>query len=67
MTKVNSAIGIEYNSHEIKAVELLKKPDGTLEATAFGNECCQKDEEEEKEKKERREEKSRTKRKRQEI
>ncbi|MBQ6935596.1 MAG: pilus assembly protein PilM [Clostridia bacterium] len=38
MTKVNSAIGIEYNSHEIKAVELLKKPDGTLEATAFGKE-----------------------------
>ena len=23
--KVNSAIGIEYNSHEIKAVELVKK------------------------------------------
>ncbi len=38
MTKVNSAIGIEYNSHEIKAVELLKKSDGTLEATAFGKE-----------------------------
>ena len=38
MTKVNSAIGIEYNSHEIKAVELLKKPDGTLEATAFARE-----------------------------
>lgn len=38
MTKVNSAIGIEYNSHEIKAVELLKKPDGTLETTAFGKE-----------------------------
>ena len=38
MTKVNSAIGIEYNSHEIKAVELLRKPDGTLEATAFGKE-----------------------------
>ena len=38
MTKVNSAIGIEYNSHEIKAVELLKKPDGSLEATAFAKE-----------------------------
>ena len=38
MTKVNSAIGIEYNSHEIKAVELMKKPDGTLTATAFAKE-----------------------------
>ena len=38
MTKVNSAIGIEYNSHEIKAVELLKKTDGTLETTAFARE-----------------------------
>ena len=30
--KVNSAIGIEYNSHEIKAVELLKRADGSLQA-----------------------------------
>ena len=36
--KVNSAIGIEYNSHEIKAVELVKKPDGTLAVTAFSKE-----------------------------
>ncbi|MBE6748800.1 MAG: hypothetical protein E7557_06175 [Ruminococcaceae bacterium] len=35
MTKVNSAIGIEYNSHEIKAVELLKKPDGGYTVSAF--------------------------------
>ena len=33
--KVNSAIGIEYNSHEIKAVELLKRADGSLTVTAF--------------------------------
>lgn len=46
---------------------ISKRKITTKEATAFGNECCQKDEEEEKEKKERREEKSRTKRKRQEI
>ena len=45
--KVNSAIGIEYNSHEIKAVELLKKPDGTLEATAFAKEEIPENEESE--------------------
>lgn len=38
MTKVNSAIGIEYNSHEIKAVELMKRPDGSLTVTAFDKE-----------------------------
>ncbi len=36
--KVNSAIGIEYNSHEIKAVELTKKSDGYLAVTAFSKE-----------------------------
>ncbi len=35
MAKVNSAIGIEYNSHEIKAVELTKGTDGKYEVTAF--------------------------------
>lgn len=35
MTKVNSAIGIEYNSHEIKAVEVIRKPDGGYTVTAF--------------------------------
>ncbi len=38
MTKVNSAIGIEYNSHEIKAVELLKNSDGRYSVIAFGSE-----------------------------
>lgn len=38
MTKVNSAIGIEYNSHEIKAVELMKRPDGLLTPIAFATE-----------------------------
>ena len=36
MAKVNSAIGIEYNSHEIKAVELTKSPDGKYSVTASG-------------------------------
>ena len=36
MAKVNSAIGIEYNSHEIKAVELYKHSDGRLEIIASG-------------------------------
>ncbi len=31
MTKVNSAIGIEYNSSEIRAAELVKKPEGGYE------------------------------------
>ena len=30
MAKVNSAIGIEYNSFEIKAVELTKGADGKV-------------------------------------
>lgn len=38
MAKVNSAIGIEYNSHEIKAVELYKHSDGRLEVIAAGKE-----------------------------
>ncbi len=38
MAKVNSAIGIEYNSHEIKAVELTKSPDGSYKVTAFSKE-----------------------------
>ncbi len=38
MAKVNSAIGIEYNSREIKAVELTKGSDGSYEVTAFGKE-----------------------------
>ena len=36
--KVNSAIGIEYNSHEIKAVELAKRSDGSLAVIAFNKE-----------------------------
>ena len=36
MAKVNSAIGIEYNSHEIKAVELYKHSDGRYEVVAEG-------------------------------
>ena len=38
MAKVNSAIGIEYNSHEIKAVELTKGSDGSIQVTAFEKE-----------------------------
>ena len=38
MAKVNSAIGIEYNSHEIKAVELYKHSDGNFDVIAAGNE-----------------------------
>ncbi len=38
MAKVNSAIGIEYNSHEIKAVELLKHSDGRIDILAAGKE-----------------------------
>lgn len=37
-SKVNSAIGIEYNSHEIKAVELTKRADGSLSVIAFNKE-----------------------------
>lgn len=38
MAKLNSAIGIEYNSHEIKAVELTKGSDGSYKVTAFSKE-----------------------------
>lgn len=38
MAKVNSAIGIEYNSHEIKAVELYKHSDGRYDVIAAGKE-----------------------------
>ncbi|MBQ7115774.1 MAG: pilus assembly protein PilM [Clostridia bacterium] len=38
MAKVNSAIGIEYNSHEIKAVELYKHSDGRLDVITAGKE-----------------------------
>ena len=38
MAKVNSAIGIEYNSHEIRAVELVKNASGSYEISAFGRE-----------------------------
>lgn len=38
MAKVNSAIGIEYNSHEIRAVELEKTAGGSYEIKAFGRE-----------------------------
>ena len=38
MAKVNSAIGIEYNSHEIKAVELYKHSDGSYDIIAAGKE-----------------------------
>ncbi len=38
MAKVNSAIGIEYNSHEIRAVELYKHSDGRMDIIAAGKE-----------------------------
>ena len=38
MAKVNSAIGIEYNSNAIKAVELTKGADGSYEVTAYSKE-----------------------------
>lgn len=37
MAKLNSAIGVEYNSHEVRAVELTKVGDG-YKVTAFGKE-----------------------------
>lgn len=37
MAKVNSAVGIEYDSHEIRAVELTKNADGTYGVSAFGS------------------------------
>lgn len=36
MAKVNSAVGIEYDSHEIRAVELTKNNDGSCSVSAFG-------------------------------
>lgn len=36
MAKVNSAVGIEYDSHEIRAVELTKNADGSYQVSAFG-------------------------------
>lgn len=38
MAKVNSAIGIEYNSHEVRAVELEKNANGSYVIKAFGRE-----------------------------
>ncbi len=43
MAKVNSAIGIEYNSHEIRAVELVKDEHGSYKVAAYGNEKLDKD------------------------
>ncbi len=37
MAKVNSAIGIEYNSFEIKAAELTKTPDGKVSVSSFAS------------------------------
>ncbi len=37
MAKVNSAIGIEYNSYEIRAVELTKNADNSYSVTNFGS------------------------------
>lgn len=37
MAKVNSAIGIEYNSYEIKAVELTKGADGKTSVKGFAS------------------------------
>lgn len=38
MAKINSAIGIEYNSHEIRAVELSRGLDGSIKVSAFDRE-----------------------------
>lgn len=37
MAKVNSAIGIEFDSHEIRAVELTKNVDGSYRVSGFGS------------------------------
>lgn len=37
MAKVNSAVGIEYDSHEIRAVELVKNADDSYRMAAFGS------------------------------
>lgn len=41
MAKVTSAIGIEYNSYEIKAVELTKGSDGKVEVLNFASTTLQ--------------------------
>lgn len=42
MSKVNSAIGIEYNSHEIRAIELVKDDHGSYSIAAYGHEKLDK-------------------------
>ncbi len=37
MAKVNSAVGIEYDSHEIRAVELIKNSDGSYRVSGYGS------------------------------
>ncbi len=37
MAKVNSAVGIEYDSHEIRAVELTKNSDNSYRVTGYGS------------------------------
>ncbi len=37
MAKVNSAVGIEYDSHEIRAVELTKNSDGSYRVSGYGS------------------------------
>lgn len=37
MAKVNSAVGIEYDSHEIRAVELVKNGDGSYHVSGYGS------------------------------
>ncbi len=37
MAKVNTAIGIEYNSYQIRAVELTQNADGSYSVTNFGS------------------------------
>lgn len=37
MAKVNSAVGIEYDSHEIRAVELIKNGDGSYHVSGYGS------------------------------
>lgn len=43
MAKVNSAIGIEYNSREIRAVELSKDEHGAYKVIAYGSEKLDRD------------------------
>lgn len=37
MAKVNNAVGIEFDSHEIRAVELTKNVDGSYRVNGFGS------------------------------